>query len=427
MRVSDHDRSILRGLACRVAEIAALPIQAERTRLWTALNALRPVRPPVIAFNEDLGGCGWPVAGQENECTDPLLRSWERGLRLRIFEFENIPDDHPVTGDLNVGWVIRLGDPGLESKRTRNEADGFDSWDHPLVDEEALARLRFRTVEVDHALTAENTALAQDILGDILRVRVTCGPAWRWQDYNTLSGQWWSDGLCQRLVALCGAERVMYDMYDRPDFLHRVMAFFRDDALHMLLSLEQDGVLSPNNGPDDYVGSGTMGATDLLPLPDSAGSTRLLDMWGLAESQDFASVGPSQWHEFSLQYQLPIINRYGLACYGCCEPLDKKYDLLFKHIPRLRRLSVTSPYADRRVAAEKLGNHYVYSWKPNPAWLSGDAFDDEFIEKTTRETLQLAREHGCCLEIVMKGYRTDYRRIIRWAQVTSRAVQEMSW
>ena len=54
--VVKEDRRILRDLARRVAEIAAQPIQAERTRQWKALSSLKPERPMVLAFNEDVGG-----------------------------------------------------------------------------------------------------------------------------------------------------------------------------------------------------------------------------------------------------------------------------------------------------------------------------------------------------------------------------------
>ena len=42
------DREILYGLAAKVAEIAALPVQKEKINLWTANNDLQTVsRPPV--------------------------------------------------------------------------------------------------------------------------------------------------------------------------------------------------------------------------------------------------------------------------------------------------------------------------------------------------------------------------------------------
>ncbi len=39
------DVEVVRELAARVAELAALPVQQERIREWEALNGLRPERP----------------------------------------------------------------------------------------------------------------------------------------------------------------------------------------------------------------------------------------------------------------------------------------------------------------------------------------------------------------------------------------------
>jgi hypothetical protein len=420
----EKDREILRTLAQRVAEISSLPIQAERTRLWKAVNSLQPIRPVVLAFNEDLGGHTCPVAVEENRCTNPLLRSWEKALRLKIFEHEYIQDDHPVTNLFNIGWVVRLSKAGLEASLTRDGTVGFDTWDHPIRNIDDLEQLRFREVSVDRDLTNQYQELAKEIFGDILDVRVTCGPGWRGQDYATLGGQWWSDNLCDRLVRLRGLEQVMYDMYERPGFLHRLLAFLRDDMLQILNAYEREGILSMNNGPDDYIGSGALGATDQLAETGQGQPVSLAQLWGLGESQDFSGVGPDLWQEFMLEYELPIINQFGLVCYGCCEPLDKKYNLLLKHVRNLRRISVTSPYANFRLAAQKLSNRYVLSWKPSPTWLSAGIYDEDLIKSVTRETIRIAQENQCCLEIVMKGFRSDYNRLARWAEITSRIVDE---
>ena len=420
----DKDRAILRNLAQRVAEISSLPIQSERILLWKAVNSLQSVRPVVLAFNEDLGGHTCPVAVQENQCADPVLRSWEKALRLKIFEHDQIQDDHPVTNLFNIGWIVRLSKAGLESSLTRDGTVGFDTWDHPIQNIEDLDHLRFREVSVDRELTYHYVGLAEEIFGDILRVRVSCGPGWRGQDYATLGGQWWSDSLCDRLVRLRGLEQVMYDMYERPGFLHRLLAFLRDDMLQVLSAYQREGILSMNNGPDDYIGSGAMGVTDQLLETGPGQPVRLEHLWGLGESQDFSGVGPDLWQEFLLQYELPIINQFGLVCYGCCEPLDKKYDLLFKYVHNLRRVSVTSPYANIRLAAQKIGNRSVLSWKPSPTWLSDGVYDEELIKTATRETIQIAKENHCSLEIVMKGFRVDYYRLARWAEITSHIVAE---
>ena len=58
-------------------------------------------------------------------------------------------------------------------------------------------------------------------------------------------------------------------------------------------------------------------------------------------------------------------NRTGSKRTGCCEPLDRKMDIVEK-IPNLRKVSIT-PWADVNVAAESIGKKYVLAAKPNPA------------------------------------------------------------
>ena len=78
-RISPEDRGVLRELARRVAEVAALPIQAERTRLWKALNQRRPERAMVLAQT----GCLVPETALQ--CKEPLYRQWEWALRWKLY------------------------------------------------------------------------------------------------------------------------------------------------------------------------------------------------------------------------------------------------------------------------------------------------------------------------------------------------------
>ena len=56
MAIGSRDRSILRRLAGRVAEIADLPVMEERRQMWIRHNQLESVRPMVLVFPE--GGLG---------------------------------------------------------------------------------------------------------------------------------------------------------------------------------------------------------------------------------------------------------------------------------------------------------------------------------------------------------------------------------
>jgi hypothetical protein len=120
--------------------------------------------------------------------------------------------------------------------------------------------------------------------------------------------------------------------------------------------------------------------------------------------------------EFVFPYQLPILRRFGLNCYGCCEPLDKRWPLV-KQIPRLRRVSV-SPWSNLAQMAEYLGPDYILSLKPNPAYLALEAFDGERIRADLRRDLQLTR--NCRVEVIMKDnhtLRNDPQRAVRWVQI----------
>ena len=62
----------MRALAVRWAEIAALPVMAERKRAWRALHDLRPER-PMILF--EVGTVDQYVRADELRCTHPVLRA----------------------------------------------------------------------------------------------------------------------------------------------------------------------------------------------------------------------------------------------------------------------------------------------------------------------------------------------------------------
>ena len=47
-RMTEKDADIIRELAGRVSEIAALPVQDEKRALWRKLNAKQPERPMVM-------------------------------------------------------------------------------------------------------------------------------------------------------------------------------------------------------------------------------------------------------------------------------------------------------------------------------------------------------------------------------------------
>jgi hypothetical protein len=119
--------------------------------------------------------------------------------------------------------------------------------------------------------------------------------------------------------------------------------------------------------------------------------------------------------EFVFPYQLPLLERFGLNCYGCCEPVDRRLDAILS-IPRLRRISV-SPWSDQDICAERIGKRFVYSRKPNPAHVCS-GFNERAVREDLRSTLRYSS--GLNLEIVLKDTHTvqfDRTRIPRWVAI----------
>jgi hypothetical protein len=179
--------------------------------------------------------------------------------------------------------------------------------------------------------------------------------------------------------------------------------------------LEENGLLSLNND-GTYVGSGGFGWTRELPAPGYDGTVRTMDMWGFAESQETVTFSPEMFEEFIVPFQLPILERFGLNCYGCCEPLDKRWHVV-ERIPRLRRVSV-SPWADIADMADKLGDRYIFSYKPNPADLAVPEMDGGRVRKDLRRALE--RTKNCRVEVIMKDNHTigkNPENVIRWCRI----------
>jgi hypothetical protein len=406
--VSSRDREILRRLAGRVREIAELPeMEARRRRLY-ALNSLGPDRPVVLCFPE--GGWGDLVPDSALECADPGLHGIERRLRRTIFWWDRIGDDNAIEPWFDARWRTADSGYGVEIPYTHGENRGSYVWDPPLKDlDRDLDKLRHREFTVDREKTNRRVELASSVLGGLLPTRIR-GPLW------------WTLGLTWEAIRLVGLENFMIFMMDDPDGVHRLMAWLRDDHAGMIEWAEREGLLTPDNRAD-YVGSGGVGYTDELPRPGAVegGPCRLEDHWGFAESQETVGISPAMFGEFVFPYQLPLLERFGLNCYGCCEPVHERLDQILT-IPRLRRVSV-APWADQERSAERLGAGYVFSRKPNPS-LVCVGFDEDAVRADIRRTLEVAGELP--LEIILKDTHTfegDASRPGRWVGIAREEIE----
>lgn len=408
--ISQKDREIIRSLAGRVREIAELPIMEKRRQSIYKFNALKPEKPHVLCFPE--GAWRELLPQSEMTCEDPKLRAWEWKLRSQIYWWEHINDDNTLEPWFNIPWEITPGDYGVEIKEVHGEGLGSFRYEPPITDlERDFEKLHFREFKVDRELVQKNLTLAQELFGDLLPSRV------RGYTYYTCSITW-------EAMKLIGMENMFTNMYDDPDNLHRLIKFLSDDWIGYYKWLEREGLLMLDN-ENDYVGTGGVGYTDELPQKDlKAGSpVRLIDTWGRTDSQETIGASPAMFNEFVFQYQIPMMSLFGLNCYGCCEPVQDRWQYI-KDTPNLRRVSV-SPWCDQEKMADYLGKNYIFSRKPNPSPVCTD-FNEKIIRDDIRNTLKIAKNN--VLEIIMKDTHTilnQPERITRWVEIAREEVDSI--
>ncbi len=406
-----------------MADLVALPIEAEKRDLWRRHNRLEHTRPLVYCSPENAWTEIFPP--DRLKCAAPVARDWELHLRKQVFYGRRMGDDYTIPAFFSIGYVHDEPDWGLAEQRVGGENGTAYTWISPIESEADVDKLHLPVIRVDFAATQRLASLASDIFGDVLPVRIkTAGYPYDTLRDLRLKSVWWdSMGLTAKLANLRGLQRMLYDMVDAPELIHLLMGKLRDGTLAMLQALEDAHLLSLNNDAT-YIASGGLGWSDELPQPDHQGVTRICDLWGFAESQETIGVSPRMFERFIFPYQLPILERFGLNCYGCCEPVDNRWPI-FQHIPRLRRVSV-SPWSNREAMARNLEDRYVFSMKPNPADLAMETFDEDRIRKDIRRDLETTK--GCCLEILMKDNHTirhDPERLIRWVQIVRQEIDRV--
>ena len=92
---------------------------------------------------------------------------------------------------------------------------------------------------------------------------------------------------------------------------------------------------------------------ELPGAPFDPAHVRPHNMWGCSNAQIFSEVSPEMHWEFAVRHDLRWLTRWGLTYYGCCEPLDRKIDIL-RQIPNLRKISV-SPWCNTPRVIAKIG------------------------------------------------------------------------
>ena len=405
-RVVGRDRDILCALADRKGQLAEEPVMDERRRLWLKHASLEGERPMILAETQGLLPAIMPESALS--CEEEWARDLERSLLLEIYQCEQVGDDFVVEPWIDCNWDVTIGDYGVavEKQHGDNQSKlGSYVWDAPIKDlDRDLGRLSPRKLSVGRESTLAWKAHLEDLFDGILPVRIR-------------GSHYWTMGLTWRCIDLIGLEALMLAMYDNPEGLHQLMSFLRDDHMALIDWLESEGLYTLNN-ENDYVGSGSIGYSTELPAADREPGRPVLaqDLWVLSESQETVGVSPTMFGEFIFPYQSPLIERFGLCYYGCCEPVHARWPIL-RSIANLRRVSI-SPWCDQKYMAEELGSEIIFCRKPSPALISHSNWDEDAIRQDLQLTMDVAGE--CTLEVAMKDVHTLSRqpwRLGRWVEI----------
>ncbi len=410
MTTNGEDRAVLRELASEVAEIAALPVQRETIAAWKALNGLKPVRPMVL-----IDQIPWHEMDVDGELTlqteDPFCRAVETRLRRLLYRWRHLRGDMVVEPVLEFSKVIRGLDFGMQKLEELAVSDPQnDVVSHRYIDqlqtEEDLDKIRMPEVSLDVPATARIEERAHALFDGVIEVEMR-GELPRFAAWD-------------RIVEWCGAERVLWDLVDRPEHMHRIISRLTVAQLAMLEQLEEQGLLG--RGQTTVHCSGAH--TDELPAPGfDPARPRAKDLWTYGMAQIFSSVSPAMHREFEIEYTVHWYERFGLGYYGCCEPLHDKIDLV-RQIPNVRKISM-SPWVDVEKGAERIGGDFVFSRKPNPAFVAGDSWEPEIVQRDLGNAVRQCERYGCPLEFILKDISTvgyQPQRLWAWVDIAMEAV-----
>lgn len=410
MAITEHDRTIIRRLAERVAEIAALPVQERKRDLWRRVNRLERVRPPVHIQALDWNIWEELIPQATLQTADRFCRGQELDLRKRIYAHEHFGDDRVEDGIVSCpiaiagdSWSTGFGIPRRVERP--QEASGAYAFVPVIREEGDIEKIRTDPlVTVDWAATERRREQHEELYAGVLPVEI------RGRDFFWF---WPMD----QFIVWRGIEQTFIDMVERPAWIHAALERIVTGYLSTISQMETLGLLSPGNG-NTRLGSGGYAWTEQLPQPDFDGKhVRLQDQWARAATQIFtAGISPAMHEEFAIRYEKRLLERFGLSCYGCCEPLDAKMDIV-RGIANLRRVSM-SPWVNLERAAAAVGRDYVFTHKPNPAIVSMEGWHPDLARAQLTEALEKTRDN--VVEIALQDLHTvrgEPHRLDDWSRI----------
>ena len=401
----NNDREILRELAKAYYAASKQDRNDERRRLHTASNDLHMIRPVVLI--DELPWNEMNIDGELTlQCGDPFLRSIEDHMRKTLYKLRHLPADMIVKPYLPVHKEISHSSIGVE---VREETIATNEYNHiisheyedQMAEDNSVGMLKDIVVTYDEEKTMSRYNMLNELLGDIIPVKL--------KGIDFVAVATWDD-----ISRWRGVQNLLIDLVERPEFSHALTERVTCIKESIIRQYEELGLFEDD--PDTLHCTPIL--TNDLPKPEEGQKMNRKNVWGRGTAQIFASVSKAMHEEFDIDYMQRTIGTCGLSYYGCCEPLDKKIDIVEK-LPNLRKVSIT-PWADVDVAAEAIGKRFVLSSKPNPASVALPKLDREELKREISKILSACRRNGCSVDLVLKDISTCSFRpenIFEWEQI----------
>jgi uroporphyrinogen-III decarboxylase len=214
-----------------------------------------------------------------------------------------------------------------------------------MTSEVDMAQLHPPHYEIDEAATRAMVERATEIVGGRLPVKVAT---------NVLGGT-----PSETVVSLMGIKKVLYDVIDRPAFVHRIMDHVTEGFIAYHRQREAAGAVDPEE----------MWARPRVhyeELPSDVDTRRLSYSWSGVSAQSLSGLSPDMYAESLQPYDARLAEILGenRIYYHACEDITAKIPII-RQLPNLRRFHV-SAWTDLEVAAEQLGRDFVLEVDVHP-------------------------------------------------------------
>ena len=398
--ITSSDKQLVRELAKNYLAQVSTEKQQRMFKRFRDTNDLKPGRPPVL-----LDEIPWYQMNMDDEltcrCEDKDARGIELYFRKALFYMKHFKADNlyepfvriPRAFD-STGIGIEIKEVDLKRTDSQNNIVSREYAD-VLENEEALEQMHDPVFTLRPDKDAKRMEIYTEVLGDSIPI--------------ILSGfSYFYFAPWDKITRLRGVEPILIDLYDRPEYLHKIMEKYVSAAHAQLDFTEKElGVdLTPNLHCTPSLVSGLEGEG-------------LKSTWCRSMAQSFGVISPAMHKEFDIDYLQSVAKRFAYTYYGCCEPLDDKIEVL-KTIPNLRKIGC-SPWASVDRCAEQIGGNFVLSRKPNPANVAIHT-DPEVIKQEIEATVKACIKHGCPYDYVLKDISTVSNKpsnLIVWSETVS--------